>query len=124
MSYNIDHIEVTSLDAWMKAKDVIECLDFDLPEVHFLEELEDAANNALIKGKPGARIQLRGFNWIGEGSGSSFESFRAYIAPKIMGKLEAVLTWEGGDSHSGIRVRDGKMSTCDVVMALAPEEPE
>ena len=38
MSYNISHIEVTVLDAWMTAKNVVEAARcFDLPEIHFRE---------------------------------------------------------------------------------------
>ncbi len=116
MSYNIDSADVRVLDAWMTAKDVAAALrELDLPEVHFLEDLEEPAQRALEKGKPGTRIQLRGFDWGGEGSGSTFEdTFQKQLATSIRGTLEVVLTWEGGDSTSAFRVEDGVYEECDV----------
>ncbi len=115
MSYNIDSCDVKVLDAWMTASHVIECLEFALPEMHFLEELEAPAFRALKKGTPNARIQLRNFEWGGEGSGSYFEDvFIKEIAPKIQGKLEVVCTWEGGDSTSAFVIEDGVYEECDV----------
>jgi len=117
MSYNIDHVECTVLDAWMYAKDIVEFESdlYYLPEDTFLEDIAAAAHNALIKGKPKTRIQLRGMQWRGEGSGSTFEdTFVKQIAPKIMGHVEAVCTWEGGDSTSAFVIEDGAYEECDV----------
>ncbi len=59
------------------------------------------------------------FWWSGEWSGNSWnEVFIKKVAPKILGTLEAVVTWEGGDSHSGLRIRNGKVTEPDVVMTL------
>lgn len=120
MSYNISHIEVTVLDAWMTAKNVVEAARcFDLPEIHFLEDIEDAADTAILKRKPQQRIQLRGFDWGGEGSGRSFKDvFVEQIAPMIRGKLEAVCIWEGGDSKSAFVIEDGVYEECDVEVKI------
>lgn len=118
MSYNIDHVEPTVLDAWMTAKDVVALykkLENDLAEGNFLEDMVDAATQALVDGKPAERIKLPNVWWYGEGSGRSFEDvFQKKIAPKIMGKVEAVCTWEGGDSTSAFVIEDGVFEDCDV----------
>lgn len=71
------------------------------------------------------RDELRAskFWWSGECSGGTWEeTFLPKIAPKIRGTIEAVVTWEGGDSHTGLRIRDGKVTEPEVVMTLVAEE--
>jgi len=123
VSYNIDHIEPSVLDAWMFAKDVVALYrehEDDLAEGNFLQEIIDAATQALIDGKPEERIELPNIWWYGEGSGRSFEPvFQEEIAPKIMGKVEAVCTWEGGDSTSAFVIEDGVFEECDVEVKVS-----
>jgi hypothetical protein len=118
MSYNIDHVEAHVLDAWMTAKDVVSLhkkLEGELAEGNFLEDMVDDATQAMLDGEPGKRIKLPNVWWYGEFSGRSFEEvFQKKIAPKIMGKVEAVCTWEGGDSTSAFSIEDGVFEDCDV----------
>jgi len=44
------------------------------------------------------------------------------LAPFIHGRVEAILTWEGGDSHSGFTIEDGEFTECDVQMTLVPKK--
>ena len=44
------------------------------------------------------------------------------VAPLILGTVEVIFTWESGDSHSGLRIVDGKVTKHEVVMALGKEE--
>ena len=53
-----------------------------------------------------------------EGSGNFYHEHMAEIAKVLEGTADFVLTWEGGDSHSGLRIRDGKAYTMDVVFSL------
>lgn len=111
MSYNIDHVETTDLDASMEAADVCFFLDeheFDLPEGCFLHEIAREARRALREGEPKRPIKLPNFWWYGTGSGNSFDFLKNEVASKIKGVVRALLTWEGGDSHSALVIRDGR----------------
>ena len=117
MSYNIDHVEAYVLDAWMTAKNVVSLykkLEGELAECNFLEEMVGEATQALIDGEPEKRIKLPNIWWYGSYSGTSFETFEKKIAPKIMGEVEAVCTWEGGDSTTAFVINDGVYSEADV----------
>lgn len=37
------------------------------------------------------------------------------------GAADVVVTWEGGDSFSGYRVKDGEVEACNVSFALTPK---
>lgn len=120
MSYNVDSIEVLKCAAKMAAKDVRRLAKLDLAESNFLEDLADVEPDA----DGFVAINPKKFWWSGEGSGSTWgDAFIAKIAPKIVGTLEAVVTWEGGDSFTGLRIRNGKVTEPKVIMALAEEEP-
>lgn len=150
MSYNIDHIETPVLDARMLASDVL-ALHIDLlcsmPDSNLLEEhLKDARaalaplccphcraprdRDAAFCKRCGRRLSaesepevaLRKLTWRGEGSGHTFDDvFRKVIIPKIRGRIDAVVTWAGGDSVTGFQVRDGQFIECDVVHTLVPK---
>jgi hypothetical protein len=119
MSYNIDNITVLSFDKARISKDDVERFaeSDELPESSFFEELKRADKDGYCA------IDPRRFWWSGEGSGRIWkEVFIDKIAPKIMGKIEAVVFWEGGDSVSGLRIVDGKVTEPEVVMTLAPDK--
>lgn len=117
MSYNIDSIEVLKCSARMLAADVLALSEreSDLPESHFLEEMVN------VPASPDGTIPIdpEKFWWSGEGSGHAWDFFKDEVAPKIIGTIEAVLTWEGGDSHTGLRVVNGKVTEPAVKMTLA-----
>lgn len=121
MSYNVDSVDTPVLDAWMSAKDVVRLHkkhEDALPEGTFLAEMVDSAMTLLTEGLAEARVPLPNFWWYGEGSGHSFDLLKEQIAPHIHGKVEAILTWEGGDSTSGLVIDDGTVEECDVKMTL------
>lgn len=120
MSYNIDTVESNVIDAWMTARDVVELSDeCELPSGSFLEEMQSAALVALKEGDPNRRLPLPSLEWRGEWSGRSFqEVLQERVVPKIRGRAEAILIWEGGDSVSGLLVNDGKFAECKVVMQI------
>lgn len=59
--------------------------------------------------------------WSGEGSGSGLTVLQNEILPLTLGHADILLTWEEGDSFSGLRVEDGKVTECDVVQTLQPK---
>lgn len=74
---------------------------------------------ALVPERPEAmRIKLKNFWFYGEGSGRCFTHMIADIGPRVMGTVEAVLTWEGGDTTSGLLIKDGKVCECGVEMKV------
>jgi hypothetical protein len=120
MPYNIDNVEAKVLDAWIKAVDVMQLLQYkDLPENCFLRDMKKAAYKALAADKPYAHISLPNFWWAGERSGTSWPLLDG-IASFIYGHVEAIITWEGGDDVTGIIIKDGVLVECDVVQTLVP----
>lgn len=120
MGMNIDHIECQKLDAWMYAKDIArlyEQWEDELPEGNFLEDL----NNALPDDfDPEAMVPLQNLWFYGEGSGSAWDSYSGCfddIAKMIHGRVEAVVTWEGGDVE-GLIIQDGEVTECTVKQTL------
>jgi hypothetical protein len=53
-----------------------------------------------------------------EGSGNFFREHMAEVAKVLEGEADFFLTWEGGDSHSGLRIRGGKAYRMEVVFSL------
>lgn len=125
MSYNIDHVETLVLDAWMSAADILMLAKKhkkDLPEANFISGHADAAQKAIEEGHPTRQIQLKNFWWYGSWSGNSYhEGVLQKIAPHVTGRVDAVLTWEGGDTTSALRIVDGVFIEVELVqMIVAP----
>jgi hypothetical protein len=122
MSYNIDSIETPVCNAWMAARDIIrleKAHRLELPESNFLSSLVERAQVALVDGGEAAkRVTIDRFTWCNEGSGRSLNILKNKIAPHIRGSIDAIFTWEGGDSFSGWQIRNGLVYECDVVMTL------
>ena len=117
MSYNIDTINVLHLSAKIRSVDASRLrrkYKADLPEGCFL-------HNGLAKEDSDGFCALTEFEWVGEGSGNSWRDLIGEIASKIVGKVEAILTWEGGDSVTGLRIVDGKLTEPAVSMTLERE---
>lgn len=105
MSYNIDSIDVIYSKGFAignRYEELAETLASDLPE---LSVFYDDWNID------------RGFWWNGEGSGRSYPLLKEVLA-SFNGEADLVLTWEGGDSFSGLRLRDHKVTEHEVVMSL------
>lgn len=125
MSYNIDSIDTKSSTAWITPRDVSRLYrehNRNLAEICFLDTLRQKATEAMEEGQHDGRLMISRLQWSGEGSGTSWPLFLKEIAPHIRGHLECVVTWEGGDSVSGLIVTDGVVVECDVVQTLVPRE--
>ncbi len=113
MSTNIDSTEVKVLDAWIPVDRVPSLAALRCAEGNFLDELR----------VDGDRAYLTDFSWYGERSGRTYDDvLLKQIAPHIMGHVEAVFTWEGGNASTGIIIRDGVVTECDVVTTLVPRK--
>jgi hypothetical protein len=120
VSYNIDSIEIVASDGFLIGKGALRALrkelDDDLPEINLFDQAEEDDS-------PGEFWHPeRGIWWSGEGSGHAEAVLIESVLPKFTGSADLVLTWEGGDSHTGLRLKDGKVTRHSVVMALGEEE--
>ena len=58
-------------------------------------------------------------SWSGDFSGASYEDVLIKkVLPCTKGKIECVMSWEGGDSFTGLQVIDGVVTECDVEFKL------
>jgi len=119
VSYNIDSTEILSGSLTIAVSDLLR-LHAELrsvPEVNFIGEMKARYDG--LDEKP-EEMHLPSFWWCGECSGTSYDKLLSDIIPCLRGKADIVLTWEGGDSVSGLRIEDGKCIECDVVQTLQP----
>ena len=121
MSYNIDSVTVLSSNGFRvhrtkarRATTRAEKHDWT-PEVAPFEELEFGEDGY---------ASLERFWFYGECSGTAWEEgvFEIY-ASATEGEADLLVTWEGGDSFSGVRIRDGKVTQHKVATTLGDEEP-
>lgn len=120
MSYNVSNVSCPLFIAYMEASDIVELYETykdQLCESNFLHFHYTAAKELL--NIPSAniiatRIQLENFWWKGDGSAISMDLLTNTICPKIIGIIEAIFTWEGGDRVSGLVVENGKATRCRV----------
>lgn len=145
MSYNVDSVEIVRGSLRIRPEDVRKLRDkhkSQLPEDCFLTELRIAKTakcencaalndvDAAFCKKCGLKmpapteegVEIKRLAWNGEGSGWSFDTLKDKIAPFLMGEADVVFTWEGGDSVSGLRFKDGKVIECDVGYVLTPKK--
>lgn len=103
MSYNIDSIEV------IYSKDFAVGANFDAAEdENQTPEISVFDDDWNIE---------KGFWWNGEFSGSTFSQLKRVLAT-FDGEADLVLTWEGGDSFTGLRLRDHVVTQHVVEFAL------
>lgn len=127
MSYNIDSVEVISGgDMRMRAADVRR-LAPKMRDANQLPELDPFFEAGLINKAnaavdfPGAEVKVEKLWWSGLGSGATFEHFKTVLSA-LRGRVDLLITWEGGDSFTGLRVIDGKVTEMDVEFVLVPKK--
>ena len=119
MSYNIDNVEVLTSEDFGATRAAIEAMDRlegYSAEGNFIDELLERLDGCADDFFP-----LDVVEWYGEGSGNSFDKLKAAVA-LCSGSADLLLTWEGGDSHQGLRLKDGTVTQHKVVFALGDEE--
>lgn len=120
MSYNIDSIDIVTSDGFCIPRPKLEALRIALGEnapdgcLFAADWPADSCED--IRGM----LFVQRIDWSGEGSGYTFDNFKAALA-SFLGSADLVLTWEGGDSHTGLRLVNGKVTEHEVVMALGKE---
>jgi hypothetical protein len=141
MGYSISSTDTLSSSltisrtAWMKWK------ERDLPECNPLDNLKAndfgaaptckngheqdggkpfCAECGEVINDPGdARAPIKRFSWSSVASDSYLrDGTLAEFAADLEGEADILLTWESGDSFSGIRIKDGKASEHEVDMVL------
>lgn len=126
MSTDISDVICPIFNAYMEAKDIIKIYEEDeeyLPEGNLIEDHYEQAKSVLADDSViDKKIILQRLWWYGEGSGRCFvEGFIEKIAPKIMGKVEAIFMWEGGNDPEGIVIEDGVIFSGRVEMRVIKE---
>ena len=112
MSYNIDTVFYISGSLgfthakWCKAV--------------VIEKEKDTAEDTLLTDYAGGGPIQRP-TWMGEGSGSTYETFLEILA-LTSGTAELLVCWEGGDEFGGIRVDKGKVTEHTVIFSLGEEQ--
>lgn len=129
MSYNIGSIDVVaaknfriSAEALQQAMEECERLD-QTPEGNIFEQLlrkHQVPMTGITITDEGAEFKKgAGLWWYGEFSGRSYiEGLIFIVLPAFTGSADLVVCWEDGDSYTGLRVKDGKVTEHEVVMSL------
>lgn len=114
MSYNIDSIDIVAQeDFWLEpeAFQALCALIGEMPEGWHGTEADVADD-----------ISRGTFPWYGEWSGRSYDTLCGTVLPAFHGSADLILCWEGGDSYTGLRLRDGTVSHHRVIMTLGEEQ--
>lgn len=123
MSYNIGSIDYLGegrlrINAQVRKKLRIE-LEDRLPETNFLEDDGSVIEVEELPGRT-EELEITRVRWRGEGSGRSEDLLHKALAA-TWGSADLLLTWENGNSHSGLRVVDGKVTEHEVEFKLGAE---
>jgi hypothetical protein len=127
MSYNIDHIENVSCDlriTYGKFLALMKKYEGELPEANFLHDLADTYSyldtdddSEDLEEALKTVLEIKNVAWCGGGSGRT-RALLETILKKCDGTADLVLIWEGGDTVTGIKVRDGNITRCKVGYTL------
>lgn len=119
MSYNIDSSAYLSGGPLViGGADIIALRKGQLAEGNFLTEGVLPENP-----DPATDYEITAPWWYGNWSGRTLDAFIAALEV-TSGEADILLTWEGGDSFTGLRVRNGVVTRHKVVQVLGDEEDE
>lgn len=146
MSYNIDSIDIVASDDFGITPEALALAEKDAPETGWPESnvfaqvrergvidvgqcVSRSANifkregvSAYGMSGPARWVFTPGRFWFtSDGSGWAFDALLANILPRFTGRADLVVCWEGGDSFTGLRVVDGKVTKHEVVRTLGKE---
>lgn len=122
MSYNITAIDLITQDGFRLPIEHVEALKREIGDEHPESWLFDEPETS----RPAyedrdSYLYFSRIDWQGEGSGYTFDTFLEKVLPRFRGFAELVVCWEGGDSYTGIRVKDGVVTQHKVVHSLGEE---
>lgn len=130
MSYNIDSVTVLVAEDFgitgVELNRLRDELTGDDTYQDFFPEINVFQNPKLFSGPlGGALVFLPGqvFPWSGEGANlRSYEFLCQDVLPQFSGKADLLVVWEGGDSTSGLRLNNHRVTEHEVVQGLGPEK--
>jgi len=116
MSYNVDTAEIIRGELRMRMESYRAWLvrDNELPEMHPFHFEESVLVEHLDEGR---KFVFEDFWWGGVGSGARYYEILPLIAADLEGDADVLFTWEGGDSHTVVRFKDGKAVEHEAVFA-------
>lgn len=126
MSYNADSVHIIAAKDFGITRAALDAvrplLGKHVPEASVYEQVESGRHSWSNADRTAFQFdQKTGLWWSGEGSGWSFDAFIAHLLPRFTGSADLVACWEGGDSYTGLRVSNGKVTEREVVRSLGKE---
>ena len=93
--------------------------DEDVAEICFLSNLPHPFQKGYQKGilERDRFYKIETVEWAGSWSGRGYSTLTDKILPFTSGEADIVYYWEDG-APSGVRVRNGVVTNCDVVLTL------
>lgn len=116
MSYNIDSIDIIASDGFTIAPDALAKLHESLDGEH-PEGWEPTGKHGVIMS-----IAANRFPWRGECSGSMYDVLVGKVLVAFDGSADLVVCWEGGNSYTGLRVSDHKVTEHEVEFRLGAQK--
>ena len=119
MSYNIDSVRyIEGGPLRIKRKDARELVgelnkSRRRAEITFLDSLN--LSNQLDQE---AWLNITQPTWNGEFSGNTYNVLLNEVLPRTAGSAVLHFTWEGGDSHTALKVTDGKVEEKTIKMSV------
>lgn len=125
MSYNIDTGTVIKGQLRMTGRNIAAVFAEHgdrLPECSFIGEVAAEIGIGASASVLDAEQDIDAGNYYGVGSGHGYDLLCDTILPLTTGSADIVFTWEGGDSQTGVRVVEGKVTRHKVVTAFGGKE--
>jgi hypothetical protein len=118
MSYNITGTELVCKASYITMAKLEELRatygeDESLPEVNFLDP--DWVKHQIVKD---GKVYPKHIWWSGYGGS---EGLLKKLLPAFTGDFDMILIWEGGDSVTGLRVKNGKVTKHEVGYSLGKQ---
>lgn len=116
MSYNVDSAEIVRGELRMRVEDYLawRSRGEELPEIDPFHLEESVLVEHLDEDR---RFVFEDFWWGGIRSNDLYYQTLPLIAADLEGDADVLFTWEGGDSHTMVRFRDGKAVEHEVTFA-------
>lgn len=114
MSYNCTDSEYISGKLYINIADRYHLAlnNRELPEISFLHTWME--EHCIGTTDDPAILEIKKFSWYGDGSGYCMDYLTDTILPKTTGEAEIMFIWEGGDSITGLHVKDGVVTKKNV----------